>query len=757
MSYWAGTSPRCGVAWDELRSLLQKSLRRSLYAEVGWAAAEFVAGGKTIWTTLQIVAAEDVGPSTPKLPLVLAFVETWCKQKQKQQLEQQPLDADGWLPLMRVLTVLCDCKKTRVTALAAAATLFRCVGPPRNGALTEQDWQLPTLAVKVRDGRRNAPAPTAAEYHVAGALHAALVEMSMAMPGRACSRELEERALMLAQYLLAWDREAWLWQVLEAVPRLRMTLLCHSPHLAKRPTDKLHAFHNILSLARGRLPMEMGARDWLSMVDDLFSATYGRTGINPELERAFRQALEQPVLTPDRIPDWALDKHTRRGKQLGRGMTHFFDVGSVLDARHDDSGRGIDIEPYNTEARRGYAQQEQQHGKEHRTKHVMARAKPLLDAGRQQPSPRAQVAATAARLLAMPPAPVVAAAAAPQQPQPQQQQAKRLKPAAPTGPLMLPPTVPRFVGDGALDVLSPQCMVAYLPAQTPTRTGGPVPFYAELRAPAPAGVWVMKGPYSSPAQLVQLAVQCYVDRCKTRLPRLTAIGCSGMLSRWVPPWHPQYAALMQQVKQYGPLAYLVMRDVGGAATLAQVPRTHVSSKTFLTLEVMAREQNSAAWPTRADYLQKMVQQSSSGMQDMRLAAFALVLFFRYAMEISDTCALNVLVAGTSGEVVSIDEPTVFRGQRPTLFKTGEQGAPYEQLVAAAVAAHSDALLKTLQQWGTAGIEPLAGVVGAAQQQLFRQHVSRLMDAVEEQQKAADGKTDGRLHGARLRALLLGAQ
>ena len=32
-----------------------------------------------------------------------------------------------------------------------------------------------------------------------------------------------------------------------------------------------------------------------------------------------------------------------------------------------------------------------------------------------------------------------------------------------------------------------------------------------------------------------------------------------------------------------------------------------------------------------------------------------------------------------------------------------------------------------------------------------------MDAVEEQQKAADGKTDGRLHGARLRALLLGAQ
>ena len=30
------------------------------------------------------------------------------------------------------------------------------------------------------------------------------------------------------------------------------------------------------------------------------------------------------------VPDYALDKHTQRGKKMGRGMDHFFDVGAQL-------------------------------------------------------------------------------------------------------------------------------------------------------------------------------------------------------------------------------------------------------------------------------------------------------------------------------------------------------------------------------------------------------------------------------------------
>jgi replication-associated recombination protein RarA len=34
--------------------------------------------------------------------------------------------------------------------------------------------------------------------------------------------------------------------------------------------------------------------------------------------------------SPPAVPDWALDKHTRKGKELGRGFEHFKTVGSVL-------------------------------------------------------------------------------------------------------------------------------------------------------------------------------------------------------------------------------------------------------------------------------------------------------------------------------------------------------------------------------------------------------------------------------------------
>ena len=40
---------------------------------------------------------------------------------------------------------------------------------------------------------------------------------------------------------------------------------------------------------------------------------------------------------PGDIPDVALDQHTRRGKQLGRGLDHFLDIGTQLDREHPDS------------------------------------------------------------------------------------------------------------------------------------------------------------------------------------------------------------------------------------------------------------------------------------------------------------------------------------------------------------------------------------------------------------------------------------
>ncbi len=47
------------------------------------------------------------------------------------------------------------------------------------------------------------------------------------------------------------------------------------------------------------------------------------------------------------IPDYALDKHTARGRKMGRGVDHFFDVGSKLENAADipdpyrDSARAV--------------------------------------------------------------------------------------------------------------------------------------------------------------------------------------------------------------------------------------------------------------------------------------------------------------------------------------------------------------------------------------------------------------------------------
>lgn len=36
------------------------------------------------------------------------------------------------------------------------------------------------------------------------------------------------------------------------------------------------------------------------------------------------------------VPDWALDKHTYRGKRMGRGIDHFFDTGTLLENRSEE-------------------------------------------------------------------------------------------------------------------------------------------------------------------------------------------------------------------------------------------------------------------------------------------------------------------------------------------------------------------------------------------------------------------------------------
>lgn len=59
---------------------------------------------------------------------------------------------------------------------------------------------------------------------------------------------------------------------------------------------------------------------------------------------------------PLETPDWALDKHTARGRRVGRGEEHFFDVGALienvadLDDPYSEEGRAARTRPRQPES-----------------------------------------------------------------------------------------------------------------------------------------------------------------------------------------------------------------------------------------------------------------------------------------------------------------------------------------------------------------------------------------------------------------------
>jgi len=72
---WSRATTVNGFAVDELRSILQKSIRRGLVEEAALAAYELFANGpeteELLWRRLEIIAAEDVGLGLPTAPALI--------------------------------------------------------------------------------------------------------------------------------------------------------------------------------------------------------------------------------------------------------------------------------------------------------------------------------------------------------------------------------------------------------------------------------------------------------------------------------------------------------------------------------------------------------------------------------------------------------------------------------------------------------------------------------------------------------------
>ena len=108
---WSRTTSLNGYPIDELRSVLQKSIRRGLLEPAMLAGFELYASGpeveEMLWRRLEIIATEDVGTGLIHGP---GIVEA-CYQQSKRMAD----DTDRWMYSAHIIRLLVEAKKDRTT------------------------------------------------------------------------------------------------------------------------------------------------------------------------------------------------------------------------------------------------------------------------------------------------------------------------------------------------------------------------------------------------------------------------------------------------------------------------------------------------------------------------------------------------------------------------------------------------------------------------------------------------------------------
>jgi replication-associated recombination protein RarA len=108
---WSRTTSVHGHPIDELRSVLQKSIRRGLLEEAMLAGYEIYASGaeaeEMLWRRLEIIATEDVGFGLVEAPAIVDAL--YCQQQRMAATE------DRWMYAAHAIRLLATAKKDRTT------------------------------------------------------------------------------------------------------------------------------------------------------------------------------------------------------------------------------------------------------------------------------------------------------------------------------------------------------------------------------------------------------------------------------------------------------------------------------------------------------------------------------------------------------------------------------------------------------------------------------------------------------------------
>jgi replication-associated recombination protein RarA len=115
---WSRTTTQNGYQVDELRSVLQKSIRRGWVEEAALAAYElFVSGAETeevLWRRLEIIATEDVGLGLVTAPAIIEALN-----RQRQRMADR---GDRWIYCAHAVRVLATARKDNMSMELAGWT-----------------------------------------------------------------------------------------------------------------------------------------------------------------------------------------------------------------------------------------------------------------------------------------------------------------------------------------------------------------------------------------------------------------------------------------------------------------------------------------------------------------------------------------------------------------------------------------------------------------------------------------------------------
>ena len=115
---WSRTVTANGYPVDELRSVLQKSIRRGLVEEAALAAYELFSNGaeteEVLWRRLEIIATEDVGLGMPDAPAVIEALYSQASRMADQ--------GDRWIYCAHAVRLLATAPKDNMSMELAGWT-----------------------------------------------------------------------------------------------------------------------------------------------------------------------------------------------------------------------------------------------------------------------------------------------------------------------------------------------------------------------------------------------------------------------------------------------------------------------------------------------------------------------------------------------------------------------------------------------------------------------------------------------------------